>query len=90
MILPTLIFVIGDDKGWPRSISPDQLPVRFHDWFGKSLIGKTLTFNGFALLVDKDETVGQERTLNCKLRVDLLGVEIAKSLFLEPLAEEEF
>ena len=89
MILPTVIVVIGDDRGWPERISPDQLPVRLHDWFGKNLTDKTLIFNGFALRVEKDETVDRERTLYCRLRLDLLGVEMAANLFLEPLAEEE-
>ena len=87
MILPTKIVVIGSGRGDPERINPDQVPDRFHDWFGKDLTGKTLTFNGFALLVERDETVDQERTLYCKLRVDLLGVELPTVLLLEPLAE---
>lgn len=89
MILPTAIVVIGGDRGWPERISPDQVPARFHDWFGRNLTGETLTFNGYALLVEEDETVDQERTLYCRFRVDLLGVELPTVLLLEPLAEEE-
>jgi len=91
MILPTVIIVVGNDRGWWEKIGPNQIPTQWHSRFeAQDLTGKTLTFNGYALLVDRDETDGQERTLHCQIRVDLLGLELVASPFLEPLAEEKF
>ena len=88
-MLPTKLIVNGWDPA-VVAVRADQIPARWHRGFEtQDLTGKTLTYNGFALLVEKDETVDQERTLYCRFRADLLGVELPTVLLLEPLAEEE-